>query len=155
MIDRSAGRLHRRAAAVPQLGAIWQTKIRTEMLLQRLATDPHSPAEFRCNQIVRNIAEFYAAFGVTENDATVAGRGSAGQDLVIFDWQPVPLRSLADRIEQLAGPVRPAVIGLNGHSSSGKTTLGRAAGGGAALGAPCCIPTTSPGTTESSAGTGS
>jgi putative endopeptidase len=50
-------------------GAIWQAKIRTEMLLQRLATDPHSPAEFRCNQIVRNVPEFYAAFGVTESDA--------------------------------------------------------------------------------------
>ena len=50
-------------------GAVWQTKIRTEMLLQRLATDPHSPAEFRCNQIVRNLPEFYAAFGVTESDA--------------------------------------------------------------------------------------
>ena len=39
------------------------------MLLQRLATDPHSPAEFRCNQIVRNIAEFYDAFGVGPDDA--------------------------------------------------------------------------------------
>jgi putative endopeptidase len=48
---------------------IWQTKIRTEMLLQRMATDPHAPAEFRCNQIVRNLNEFYAAFGVTESDA--------------------------------------------------------------------------------------
>ena len=47
---------------------IWQSKIRTEMLLQRLATDPHSPAEFRCNQTVRNIPDFYAAFAVTEND---------------------------------------------------------------------------------------
>jgi putative endopeptidase len=50
-------------------GAVWQTKIRTEMLMQRLATDPHAPAEFRCNQIVRNLDEFYAAFGVTESDA--------------------------------------------------------------------------------------
>jgi putative endopeptidase len=50
-------------------GAVWQAKIRTEMLLQRLATDPHSPAEFRCNQIVRNLPEFYEAFGVTESDA--------------------------------------------------------------------------------------
>jgi putative endopeptidase len=47
---------------------IWQSKIRTEMLLQRLATDPHSPAEFRCNQTVRNVPDFYAAFAVTEND---------------------------------------------------------------------------------------
>jgi putative endopeptidase len=50
-------------------GAIWQSKIRTEMLLQRMAVDPHAPAEFRCNQIVRNLAEFYAAFGVTQSDA--------------------------------------------------------------------------------------
>lgn len=49
--------------------AVWQAKVRTEMLLQRLATDPHSPAEFRCNQIVRNLPEFYAAFDVGDSDA--------------------------------------------------------------------------------------
>jgi putative endopeptidase len=49
--------------------AVWQAKVRTEMLLQRMATDPHSPAEFRCNQIVRNLSEFYAAFDVAESDA--------------------------------------------------------------------------------------
>jgi putative endopeptidase len=49
--------------------AVWQAKVRTEMLLQRLATDPHSPAEFRCNQIVRNLPEFYAAFDLNDSDA--------------------------------------------------------------------------------------
>jgi putative endopeptidase len=49
--------------------SVWQAKVRTEMLLQRLATDPHSPAEFRCNQIVRNLGEFYTAFEVGESDA--------------------------------------------------------------------------------------
>ena len=49
-------------------GAIWQSKSRPEMIKQRLATDPHSPNEFRCNQIVRNVDDFYAAFGVTEDD---------------------------------------------------------------------------------------
>ncbi len=48
--------------------AIWQSKGRDEMVLQRLATDPHSPNEFRCNQIVRNLSEFYDAFDVTESD---------------------------------------------------------------------------------------
>ncbi len=48
---------------------VWQAKVRTEMLLQRLATDSHAPAEFRCNQIVRNLPEFYAAFDVKESDA--------------------------------------------------------------------------------------
>ena len=50
-------------------GAIWQQKSRPEMVLQRLATDPHSPNEFRCNQIVRNLGEFYDAFEVTRADA--------------------------------------------------------------------------------------
>jgi len=35
---------------------------------RRIATDPHSPDEFRCNQIVRNVAEFYEAFAVSESD---------------------------------------------------------------------------------------
>ena len=48
--------------------AVWQTKARDELVRQRLATDPHSPAEFRCNQIVRNVDAFYAAFGVDEGD---------------------------------------------------------------------------------------
>ena len=39
------------------------------MIQQRLATDPHSPNEFRCNQIVRNLDDFYDAFDVTESDA--------------------------------------------------------------------------------------
>jgi putative endopeptidase len=49
--------------------SVWQAKVRTEMVLQRLATDPHSPPEFRCNQIVRNLPEFYAAFNVGKSDA--------------------------------------------------------------------------------------
>ena len=34
-----------------------------------LATDPHSPNEFRCNQIVRNLDAFYEAFDVSPDDA--------------------------------------------------------------------------------------
>lgn len=47
---------------------IWRAKLRPETMRVRLATDPHSPAEFRCNQIVRNIDEFYQAFSVAESD---------------------------------------------------------------------------------------
>ena len=47
----------------------WQIKIRNEEAMRLLAIDPHSPNEFRCNQIVRNIDHFYEAFGVTESDA--------------------------------------------------------------------------------------
>ena len=46
----------------------WQAKLRDEALRQQIATDPHSPAEFRCNQVVRNLPAFYAAFGVTDSD---------------------------------------------------------------------------------------
>ncbi|MEA9986112.1 MULTISPECIES: M13 family metallopeptidase [Subtercola] len=47
----------------------WQQKSRDEEVIRLLAIDPHSPNEFRCNQIVRNIAEFYEAFDVSESDA--------------------------------------------------------------------------------------
>jgi putative endopeptidase len=47
----------------------WRTKRRPEALKVQLGTDPHSPDEFRCNQIVRNLDAFYEAFGVTEDDA--------------------------------------------------------------------------------------
>jgi putative endopeptidase len=48
---------------------IWRGKVRPEELRRRIATDPHSPAEFRCNQIVKNFTPFYEAFGVTDKDA--------------------------------------------------------------------------------------
>ncbi|PPF89701.1 peptidase M13 [Subtercola sp. Z020] len=47
----------------------WQQKSRDEEVIRLLAIDPHSPNEFRCNQIVRNIPEFYEAFEVGEGDA--------------------------------------------------------------------------------------
>ncbi|RFA17273.1 peptidase M13 [Subtercola boreus] len=47
----------------------WQQKSRDEEVIRLLAIDPHSPNEFRCNQIVRNIGEFYEAFSVGEGDA--------------------------------------------------------------------------------------
>ncbi|MFB8146411.1 M13 family metallopeptidase [Microbacterium sp. NPDC056003] len=50
-------------------GQIWQQKARDAESIRLLTIDPHSPNEFRCNQIVRNIDAFYDAFGVTESDA--------------------------------------------------------------------------------------
>lgn len=49
-------------------GQAWRTKGRDEIVIQRLATDPHSPPEFRCNQIVRNVDAFYEAFDVKPGD---------------------------------------------------------------------------------------
>ncbi|GAA4170053.1 M13 family metallopeptidase [Gryllotalpicola koreensis] len=46
----------------------WQQKSRDAEVIRLLTIDPHSPNEFRCNQIVRNIDEFYAAFSVQESD---------------------------------------------------------------------------------------
>ncbi len=47
----------------------WQQIERPEEAIRLLTIDPHSPNEFRCNQIVRNIDEYYAAFAVTPDDA--------------------------------------------------------------------------------------
>ena len=33
-----------------------------------LAIDPHSPAEFRCNQVLKNLDTFVEAFDVTPTD---------------------------------------------------------------------------------------
>lgn len=48
--------------------ASWRQVMRTEEAIRRLATDPHSPNEFRTNQIARNLDAFHAAFGTAEQD---------------------------------------------------------------------------------------
>ncbi|MEJ0014851.1 MAG: M13-type metalloendopeptidase [Actinomycetota bacterium] len=48
---------------------IWNGKYRPEEVRRRIAIDPHSPEEFRCNQILKNVTEFYEAFNVKEGDA--------------------------------------------------------------------------------------
>ncbi|WP_439901878.1 M13 family metallopeptidase [Microbacterium azadirachtae] len=49
-------------------GQVWQQKSREAETIRLLTIDPHSPNEFRCNQILRNIDAFYSAFDVTEGD---------------------------------------------------------------------------------------
>ena len=48
---------------------IWRGIIRDEELRRRIATDPHSPKSYRTNGSVRNVPEWYDAFGVQANDA--------------------------------------------------------------------------------------
>ncbi len=48
---------------------VWRTKSRDAEAIRRLAVDPHSPPEFRCNGVIRNIDEFYEAFEVDQDDA--------------------------------------------------------------------------------------
>ncbi len=45
----------------------WKTKTRDAEAIRRLSVDPHSPPEFRAN-VVRNLEEFYVAYGVVEGD---------------------------------------------------------------------------------------
>ncbi len=47
---------------------VWRRNYKDENLLQRLKSDPHSPSEYRCNGIVRNIPGWYAAYDVKEGD---------------------------------------------------------------------------------------
>ncbi|MEE4206754.1 MAG: M13 family metallopeptidase [Erythrobacter sp.] len=48
---------------------VWRSMQREENYRQRLRTDPHSPEEYRVNGVVRNLDEWYEAFGVTKDDA--------------------------------------------------------------------------------------
>ena len=48
---------------------IWRGRNRDDYAELLLTIDPHSPNEFRCNGIVRNMDAFYEAFGVTGDDA--------------------------------------------------------------------------------------
>ena len=47
----------------------WRLSIREEEARRLLQIDPHSPAEFRCNQIVRNLDLFVDTFEVNEESA--------------------------------------------------------------------------------------
>jgi putative endopeptidase len=47
---------------------VWRTKSREAEAIRRLAIDPHSPPEFRCNGVIRNIDAYYDAFDVSETD---------------------------------------------------------------------------------------
>lgn len=49
--------------------SIWRGKNRDELAEQYLQIDPHSPAEFRTNGIVRNVDLFYTAFDVKPEHA--------------------------------------------------------------------------------------
>ncbi|WP_194349977.1 M13 family metallopeptidase [Pontibacter beigongshangensis] len=50
-------------------GQAWLYKAREESLRNQVNTDPHSPAKFRVNGVVRNIPEFYTAFNVKPTDS--------------------------------------------------------------------------------------
>ena len=43
---------------------VWQSKMRDDALRNQIATDPHSPAEFRVIGPVRNVDAWYAAFDI-------------------------------------------------------------------------------------------
>jgi endothelin-converting enzyme/putative endopeptidase len=47
----------------------WQSKARDDSLRQRLISDPHSPAKYRVDGVVRNVDAWYAAFDIKPGDA--------------------------------------------------------------------------------------
>jgi len=47
----------------------WQAKLRDGLQRQLLLSDPHSPAKFRVNGVVRNFDPWYKAFGIKPGDA--------------------------------------------------------------------------------------
>jgi putative endopeptidase len=48
---------------------VWRAVTRKEEAVRRLAVDPHSPPELRCNAVVTNLDTFHEAFDVQESDA--------------------------------------------------------------------------------------
>ena len=50
-------------------GQVWLDKARADDLRSQVANDPHSPAKFRINGVVRNIPEFYTAFKIKPTDS--------------------------------------------------------------------------------------
>ena len=49
-------------------GQAWRDKSRDEALRNQIKTDPHSPAQYRTNGVVRNVPAFYEAFDISETD---------------------------------------------------------------------------------------
>jgi putative endopeptidase len=47
---------------------VWKSKYRDEALINLIKSNPHSPAMYRINGPLRNLAEWYAAFDVKEGD---------------------------------------------------------------------------------------
>ncbi len=47
---------------------VWRANTRPEEIAQRLKTDPHSPAEYRCNVPVSNMEAWYKAFDIKPTD---------------------------------------------------------------------------------------
>lgn len=46
----------------------WAGLSRPETMITRVTTDPHSPAEFRANQVARNVDAFHETYGTSEGD---------------------------------------------------------------------------------------
>jgi putative endopeptidase len=47
---------------------VWRSQQREDNYRNRLRTDNHSPEEYRTNGVVRNLDEWYEAFGITKDD---------------------------------------------------------------------------------------
>jgi putative endopeptidase len=50
-------------------GQVWKQAIRDQRLRNQVLSDPHSPAQYRVNGVVRNIDAWYTAFDVQPGDA--------------------------------------------------------------------------------------
>jgi putative endopeptidase len=48
---------------------VWRIVTREAEAIRRLAVDPHSPPDLRCNAVISNLDAFHEAFGVQEGDA--------------------------------------------------------------------------------------
>ena len=55
---------------------VWASLDRDDALRQRIPTGPHSPNEYRTDQVLRNMPESHAAFGTKPGDGMWLEPGS-------------------------------------------------------------------------------
>ena len=80
-----ARRLHRRPALLSSpMRQSWREKDRDGRCARRLLSNPHSPASYRVNGVVRNDDGWYAAFEDQAGRQVLPGAGQAGEVVVTF-----------------------------------------------------------------------
>ena len=85
---------------------VWRAATRDAEAVRRLAIDPHSPPDLRCNAVVTNLDAFHEAFGGAGDGCAVHAAGAPGAHLV---GSARPARSRDGRLRAVEHPcsVRP------------------------------------------------
>ncbi len=84
----------------------WRSKYRDAELARRLATDPHSPPEFRCNGVLAQLARVLRGLWCQRRRQALAGAREPGADLVSPPWRAIFCSMSRDTARNVAGQSR-------------------------------------------------